>query len=447
MHTERKALRNASLAGGFVIGIAILIFIFNPSPMLVKIVSDAFPLALSITSAVLAYMLLHRQVKTRLGTRVWRWMTLGLILWAAGEAIWSIYELVLQQDVPYPSAADLMWITGYLPLILSLTFQFGSLKATISPGRKLLIAGILLGMIALSLWLVVVPILTDPEAGTPLEMFFNLAYPIGDLILLSLGVALVSVFLGGELALSWGAIAVGIILLSVSDLLFSYGTWNNLYYPDGQLNFLSGVFDTLYISADVVWAVGLFLRLRMPEAGKGIDMQAILSEEQNRVSDSVPSREEVSQSGDLHPGQAADHLGQIVQRAQEAEKNQRITGVEDPLRVYFNAVMELLDVLVGQAGGTGVGAAFESVVNEKARQMECAFAIHKGHAVWDESKTDAGRYQALLEEAIRYSKSVVATTAIDRKLQEIERLLPSRTVQAAEENRLRMVRWLEEKPE
>ncbi len=446
MNAERNILRNTSLAGGFLIVLTVLVFLTAPSPTLVKVVSDVFPLMLSLTGAVLAYRILRRQVKTRLGTRTWGAMTLGLALWVVGEAIWTFFELVLQQEVPYPSLADIVWTAGYIPLILSIGYQYESLRAAVSRKGRVVIGAVVLGMIVLTFWLVVLPILTDPEAGTPMEMFFSLAYPIGDLLLLALGTALVIVFLGGQLVLSWGAISTGIILLSISDLLFSYGTWNGLYYPDGRLNFLSGLFDTLYISAYVVWTIGLFLRYRLPEVGEGVDVREIVPEDRRTSPDSGAAPEGARQPAELQTDPEALLLGQIIHRAHEQERDQKMSGEEDPLKVYVNAVIGVLDLLVSQAGGSGVESAFDAVLNKKARDMGWEFEIRKGRAVWKGAPPDIGCYQALLEEAIRYSKSVVATITIDHKLQEIEKHLDARIVQAAEENRLRMVRWLDEKP-
>jgi hypothetical protein len=538
MNAQTKIIRNAVAAGGSCVAVAIAIFLFAPSSPLVKIVSDGFPLLLSFSGAVLAFGIFRRQAKTQSGIRIWGTMTIGLIFWTCGEAIWTFYELVLRQEVPYPSVADVFWAAGYIPLVISVGYQFLSLRASISRRGKVLIAAIILIMIVLTAWLVVYPILSSPEAGTPFEVFFSLAYPLEDLVLFSIGTALVLTFLGGQLVLSWGAIALGILLLSVSDILFSYGTWNGLYYPADQLNFLSAAFDTLYISAYAVWNIGLLLRLRLPESGKDVDVHAFVpvadrtaagetgnyllmtdaqrrvvfmdpalvsilglknpgegvgrafgsllglsgpdeeaavrKAEQTGVSDGYPVslgssgekylvRVVASEDKSEFPGldvllhsasqsYPADRdrdaflLGRIVHRAREQERNQRLSGEEDFLRVYFNALTGLLYVLVVRAGGAGVGAAFEAGMNEKARRLGCALELKNGHILWGEPATDPKKYQTLLEEGIRYSKSVVATSTIDRKLQEIEKFLAPKVVQAAEESRLRMVRWLDDKP-
>jgi hypothetical protein len=282
-------------------------------------------------------------------------------------------------------------------------------------------------MLALTLWLVIAPILSDPEAGTPLEVFFTVAYPVGDIIMLSFAVALAAAYLGGELGIAWGPIAMGIILLSVADLLFSYGTWNELYYPDGNLNLLSALFDILYVVAYVVLAVGLFRRLWLPEAGSDLYSKSSLPAGQAKLVD-------------------ADITKWITRRAQNQELEQRGSAAEDPLRVYVHAVAGLLDTLIRHAGGGGVETAFDTFFNEKVRQIGCNFEIHDGNMSWKGAPPSPENYVTLLDEAIRYAKNVVPTKTIDRNLVNLERFLPSRIVQAAEENRLRMVRWLDEKP-
>jgi FtsH-binding integral membrane protein len=136
MSADRAILRNSVLAGAVIIAVTILVYAFNPSPILVKVVSDVFPLLLSLAGAAFSYLIFHRQEKTRLGRRIWGAMTLGLLLWTIGEGIWAYYELVLQQDIPFPSLADVVWTLGYLPLIFAVASQYFPLHASIERTRR-----------------------------------------------------------------------------------------------------------------------------------------------------------------------------------------------------------------------------------------------------------------------------------------------------------------------
>ena len=43
----------------------------------------------------------------------WAWLSVGTGSWAAGQAVWSYYELDRGQEVPFPSLADLGFL-GFL---------------------------------------------------------------------------------------------------------------------------------------------------------------------------------------------------------------------------------------------------------------------------------------------------------------------------------------------
>ncbi len=279
MSRIKMIFRNASIAGGILIGITVVLYILVPSPGVVLFVSAILPMLLSFMGAILAYGVYRHLRASRTAALIWGAMTIGLFFWAAGELIWLAYELTGNPDVPYPSVADVVWLIGYIPLFLSIGLQYSSLRASISRRRMFWYAAMLIVIIVLAVGLVIAPILADPGGGAPIELFFSLAYPVCDLTLLSMTLMLALIFLGGQLALPWGVIVVGILLHSSSDLLFSYMEWHGLYYPGGQLNFSSGLFDILYVSAYVVWTLGLYLRFWSPEPGKDVDLHMLIPEQ------------------------------------------------------------------------------------------------------------------------------------------------------------------------
>jgi hypothetical protein len=128
-------------------------------------------------------------------------------------------------------------------------------------------------------------------------------------------------------------------------------------------------------------------------------------------------------------------LDQIAFRVRERGKIQRFSGEGDPLRVYFNTLLDMIYILICRAGGLGVGEAFENIVNQKARKAGCGFEIQKGNAVWSQPGTNPGIYRILLEEAIGYAQSVVAKATLDRKIQEIEKYMDPDIVSEAEQIR------------
>ena len=71
MNENTAILRNSVLTGVSILLVTILVFLFSPSMMVIKVVSDIFPLVLSAACAAIAYRIFRRQERTRLGSRIW----------------------------------------------------------------------------------------------------------------------------------------------------------------------------------------------------------------------------------------------------------------------------------------------------------------------------------------------------------------------------------------
>ena len=75
-------------------------------------------------------------------------------------------------------------------------------------------------------------------------MIVALAYPILDLIMLSVSTLGLSVFLKGDLRKSWALISAGILLNVFRDVLFSYTVSRGTYYAGHPVDLL---FDFAYV--------------------------------------------------------------------------------------------------------------------------------------------------------------------------------------------------------
>jgi hypothetical protein len=140
------------------------------------------------------------------------------------------------------------------------------------------------------------------------------------------------------------------------------------------------------------------------------------------------------------PDREAFLLGRIVQSTQAAAALDRATEEERLGRVYFSALLSVLDAVLRRSGGAGVGDAFESTINAKARQLDCGFAMQKGRPVWKGTHAETTSYRKLLEDAIQYAKGIVPPSTVDRILGEKENHLDPSVIQAAVENNMRIPR-------
>lgn len=162
----------------------------------------------------------------------------GLFTWGLGGMIWSYYNFFLSNPVPYPSLADFgflasypLWTIGVISLPRAIGGKFGFKRWY----GKLFIVFIPFFVLALSYYLVVF-VTKSAVVFAPftsyVKLFFDIAYPAGDAILLTtaliLGVSFK--FFGGKYKLSIYSILIGFIALYIADFLFSYTTTANIYY-------------------------------------------------------------------------------------------------------------------------------------------------------------------------------------------------------------------------
>ncbi len=251
------------IKAAIIIGVLVGVFlVFN----LFIIGGDAFfddrnslisPLAALITSFL--FLQASTVKKDAASRRIWLGMAAGFGLYGLADAIWAYYSLVLQQTVPYPSIADGIWAIGYIPLYYALFSRYRPLKIAPEPRQKRVIAGISLAFLLFAAFFVFRPILDDLDPQRALEGFFNIFYPLGDLGLVILSCHILVLLREGRFAMSWRLIVSGIFLMTLSDLLFCYATWHQLYYPQGRVNILTNLIDTTYTLAYITAASGIYL--------------------------------------------------------------------------------------------------------------------------------------------------------------------------------------------
>jgi diguanylate cyclase (GGDEF)-like protein len=177
--------------------------------------------------------------------RAWVSFGIGLVFWTAADAY---YVLALQdlKRIPYPSLADV----GYLA---ALPFLFAGIAFLVKHR---------VGHFTLASWIdgavgafafaalgtaLLAPTLIGLDHGDPATVFTNLAYPVGDIVLLA--------FIVGSLVVSGirnsGAlllIGVGLVVWTGADMAYLYltatdtyaGGWIDLLWPAGALLIGSG---------------------------------------------------------------------------------------------------------------------------------------------------------------------------------------------------------------
>ena len=182
-----------------------------------------------------------RGVAFREERAAWLVMGAGLIAWAAGEVTWTTL-IADDPNPPYPSVADVLYLSfypaSYTALLLLARSRTDSFRSSLWLDGA--IAG--LTVAALIATLAFQPIV-DATSGGAAEIAVNLAYPVGDLLLLGLVVAVfglngwrpdpVWLVLGGGLALT--AAADGLYLVQSATDTYVEGTPLDLAWPVSAL--------------------------------------------------------------------------------------------------------------------------------------------------------------------------------------------------------------------
>jgi two-component system, cell cycle response regulator len=169
-------------------------------------------LIFSAAAACLLRALLVRE--QRLG---WGLLGLGLLFWLGGDIYWTL-SLADLESPPFPSLSDPFYLAlypfSYAGLLLLLRSRVrGSTLSLWLDG-----AIVALGVASLAAALAVGPIV-EATSGDTGAIAVNLAYPLGDLVLLALVIVAIGVS-GWRFDRAWALLGCGLVALAVADGIY-----------------------------------------------------------------------------------------------------------------------------------------------------------------------------------------------------------------------------------
>lgn len=184
--------------------------------------------------------------------------SLGLLSWGVGETIWSYYNFFLNQEVPYPALSDVgfilacpFWAIGTFYLSQATGAKYGLKKVS---GRLLLISvPVVALLVSYYLLIIVARQGVFPIEGGLIKVFFDLAYPISDVIILTMAFLIYGLslnYLGGKFKVPVLITLAGFIGMYIADFSFSYTTTVGSFYNGSWV-------DLMFASALFVMGFGL----------------------------------------------------------------------------------------------------------------------------------------------------------------------------------------------
>jgi diguanylate cyclase (GGDEF)-like protein/PAS domain S-box-containing protein len=195
----------------------------------------------------------RRKAATR---RAWAFIGASGLSWAIGQAIWCYYSLVRNVAVPFPSLADVGYLAAVPLAVVGLLAFPSNLRRVTSRLGALLDGMLIAGSLLFLSWATVLGPIYGSHRGDVLRQVLSMAYPAGDVVLVSL-----VVILARHTALtnrrSLGLVMIGVVAFAVSDSSFAYFTEVDRY---GSGN----VFDIGWVVGYLLIALGAWWTLVSP---------------------------------------------------------------------------------------------------------------------------------------------------------------------------------------
>jgi diguanylate cyclase (GGDEF)-like protein len=163
---------------------------------------------------------------TRPGRERGAWVALSI-----GVASWAVAELVFDfaygAEPPYPSVADVFYVAFYPLCYVGLMLLVRSRLSGF--GRALWLDGAMAAIASSALGAAVLfeVVLRSTDGGTAV-IVTNLAYPLGDILLLS-GVIGVFALIGWKPDRTWALIGAGLAATAIADAVFLFQTASSTY--------------------------------------------------------------------------------------------------------------------------------------------------------------------------------------------------------------------------
>jgi len=159
----------------------------------------------------------------------WGLIGLGSLLWASGDVYWTLV-LAKHDVIPVPSLSDAGYLAFY-PLVFAGLCLLLSARIDGTP-RNLWVDGLTAALAAGAMSAaIVLQAVLDAVGGNALGVATNLAYPIGDLILLAVVIASFALR-GWRADRTWTLLGVGIVLFWIADSYYLVTVAKETYvYP------------------------------------------------------------------------------------------------------------------------------------------------------------------------------------------------------------------------
>lgn len=181
----------------------------------------------------------------------WFMFALCASSWLVAEHIWIVEELVYHEN-PFPSAADIFYVAGYVFLFLFSINYLRIVKNAITRKTILLALSVSTSLLIPSIYMT---LYTNSDVkGFALALAFS--YPVLDAIVLVPAMMGVILFFRGEVNLLWTMMSFAIISFIVGDTGFLITQMNNSYYTGHPI-------EIMYYWSYILFSFGVYSHIKI----------------------------------------------------------------------------------------------------------------------------------------------------------------------------------------
>jgi diguanylate cyclase (GGDEF)-like protein/PAS domain S-box-containing protein len=212
----------ASIAALFA---AWLVFRWGGTTMTQRVDNLGETLAAFVAAAACAVAAHRHRNRTRIA---WALIGASALSWGLGQSVWSYYELVKGQQVPFPSFADLGYL-GAVPFAVAGALFFPSAPSRATSLLRTILDGLLIaGSLFIISWATVLGTVYRAGSDSLAAQLISLAYPAGDVVIGTILLILASRAARAN-RLPFLLLTGGLIANLLADSAFAYLTTNNTY--------------------------------------------------------------------------------------------------------------------------------------------------------------------------------------------------------------------------
>jgi len=176
-------------------------------------VDDVGELIAALVAAVLCAIAASRAPAHR---KSWALLGLSSFAWAVGEGFWTYYDLIEKIQVPFPSLADVGFVTA-IPFMIAGLLLFPQPSGRAAHRFEGLLDGCIIAMSLLfASWATILGPIYRSHQGGELKQILSLTYPMSDVVMISLVIILIA-RAGQQRRVGLGLVMVGVVAFAVAD--------------------------------------------------------------------------------------------------------------------------------------------------------------------------------------------------------------------------------------